>query len=500
MIRTLSFLAAILFAPFLLSAQDGYKLDFSIKELKDTTVYLGYYFGESTFIRDTTQSDKDGRFTFSGPKRLDRGIYFLAMDLPVTGKPKEAKKKTKLFEPGFLVGDNQHFTLETSTADFFRNMKVTGDEDNQLFFANMLYNADRHKEAEPFLKILKDSTLTEDQKKDARAEYLKIDKKVQDHQNDFLVRYPKTLTAKLLKLNRRVDVPPPPKKADGSIDSTFQYRYYKKHYFDNFDLTDDAMTRLPTPAYQEKLFEYLDKLVFQVPDSLMAAIDELALRVKSNKEAYQYLVHACVYKYQKPAIMGLDEVFVRLYDKYYESGEMDYWVNKAMKKSMKDYADKLRNSLIGKTAANLVMQDQNKQRKALYDITKKYSLIYIFDPDCGHCKEETPKLVAFYNQKKDKFNLEVFAVDLDSSMLKMRNYIKDMKMPWITVNGPRSYSGSLFNNYYAETTPMLYILDSKRKIIAKGLPVERIEDFLINYEKFERRKAALRAKQQGAGK
>jgi thiol-disulfide isomerase/thioredoxin len=488
MIRKLS-LAALLFAPLQLLAQGGYKLDFHIKELKDTTIYLGYYFGESTFIKDTAQTDKDGRFTFSSPKRLDRGIYFLV------------KKKSKLFEPGFIVGDNQHFSMETSTADIFRNMKVTGDEDNQLFFANMLYNADRHKEAEPLLKILRDSTLTEDQKKEARAEYMKIDKKVQDHQNDVIARYPKTLTAKLLKMNRRPDVPPPPKKADGSIDSSFQYRYYKKHYFDNFDLAEEAFMRLPTAAYQEKLYEYLDKMVFQVPDSLMAAIDELALRVKWNKDTYKYLVHTCAYKYQKPTIMGMDEVFVRIYDKYYESGEMDYWVNKAMKKSMKDYADKLRNSLIGKTAVNLVMQDQNKQRRALYDITnKKYSLIYIFDPDCGHCKEETPKLVTFYNQSKDKFNLEVFAVDIDSSMQKMRDYIKTMKMPWITVNGPRSYSGSLFNNYYADTTPMLYILDSKRKIIAKGLPVDRIEDFLVNHEKFERRKAALKARQQGAGK
>ena len=85
-------------------------------------------------------------------------------------------------------------------------------------------------------------------------------------------------------------------------------------------------------------------------------------------------------------------------------------------------------------------------------------------------------------------------------MVKMRNYIKDMKMPWITVNGPRSYSGSLFNHYYAETTPMLYIVDKQHKIIAKGLAADRVEDFIVNYEKFERRKAALRAKQQGAGK
>ncbi len=487
MIRTLT-LASLLLAPLLLPAQDGYKLDFHIKELKDTTIFLGHYFGESTFIKDTARTDKDGRFTFSKPARLDRGIYFLV------------KKKTKLFEPGFIVGDDQHFTMETSTADYFHSMKITGDEDNQLFFANMIFNAEQHKEADPVLKILKDSTLTEDQKKEARAVYAKIDKKVQDHQNEVIAAYPKSITAKLLKLNRRPEIPAPPKKADGSIDSTFQYRYYKKHYFDNFDLTEGALMRLPTPAYQDKLYEYLDRLVYQVPDSLMAAIDDLASRVKSNKDVYKYLVHTCAYKYQKPTIMGLDEVFVRIYDKYYESGEMDYWVNKPMKKSMKEYADKLRNSLIGKTAANLVMQDQNLQRKALYDITKKYSLIYIFDPDCGHCKEETPKLVTFYNQRKEKYNLEVFAVCLDTSMQKMRNYIKDMKMPWVTVNGPRTYSGSLYNSYYADTTPMIYVIDNKRKIIAKGLPVDRLDDFIVNYEKFERRKAAMQARKQGAGK
>lgn len=468
-------------------AQDGYKIDFTIKELKDTTVYLGYYFGESTFLRDTAKSDAAGRFTFSGPKALERGMYFLVLN------------RTKAFEPGFLVYKNQRFSMETSSADYVRNMKVTGDEDNTLFFENMIFNGDRHKEAQPYIAILKDSTLSEDKKKDAREAYAKVDKKVQDHQSELIAKYPNTLTAKLLKINRRVEVPDPPKDANGRIDSTFQYKYYRKHFFDNFDLADDAMERMPTPVYQEKLNEYLDKLVPQIPDSLMAAIDELALRVKHNKETYKYLVWTCIYKYQKPAIMGLDEVFVRLYDKYYASGEMDFWISATMKKTVKDYADKLRHSLVGKTGANLIMQDKDFQRKALYDIRRKYALVFFFDPDCGHCKEETPKLVSFYGKGKDKYNLEVFAVSLDTSMQKMRDYIRDMKMAWITVNGPRSYSGSLFSSYYAETTPMLYILDDKKKIIAKGLPVDRVEEFLTNYEKFEQRKAAAKAKGTSPG-
>ena len=358
-----TFLLLFALLPGTLLAQDGYAIDFHIKELKDTTVYLGYYFGESTFLRDTAKADHSGKFSFTGAKRLDRGMYFLVLG------------KFKAFEPGFLVCTKQHFAMETSTTDYIRNMKVTGDEDNQLFFENMVFNADRHTEAAPYLKILQDSTIKEAQKVEAREAFAKIDKNVQAYQNSLISKYPNLLTAKLLKINKRVEVPDPPKKPDGTIDSAFQFRYYRVHFFDNFDLKDEAMTRLPTPAYQEKLNEYLDKLFIQTPDSLMAAIDALAARVKSNQETYKYLVWTCIYKYQKPAIMGLDEVYVRLYDTYYASGLMDFWISPSMKKTMKDYAEKLRPSLIGKTGTNLIMQDQAFQRKSLYDIKKKYSLL-----------------------------------------------------------------------------------------------------------------------------
>jgi hypothetical protein len=69
-----------------------------------------------------------------------------------------------------------------------------------------------------------------------------------------------------------------------------------------------------------------------------------------------------------------------------------------------------------------------------------------------------------------------------------------MKMSWITVNGPRSYVGPYGKLYYAETTPSVYVMDEKKKIIAKGLPVEKIGDFLTNYERFQHRKAVAKSK------
>jgi len=40
----------------------GYKIDFKIKGLKDTTTYLGYYYGESTYIKDTARVSATGEY------------------------------------------------------------------------------------------------------------------------------------------------------------------------------------------------------------------------------------------------------------------------------------------------------------------------------------------------------------------------------------------------------------------------------------------------------
>jgi thiol-disulfide isomerase/thioredoxin len=200
-------------------------------------------------------------------------------------------------------------------------------------------------------------------------------------------------------------------------------------------------------------------------------------------------VYNCMVQYQAPEIMGLDEVFVNLNDKYFTSGEMDYWAGASVKKSLKDHADKIRTSMIGHVGANLTMQDQNLQPRSLYDLKNKYSIIFFFDPDCGHCREETPKLLEFYTKGKAKYNFEVYAVASDTSMQKMKKFITEFKTPWVTVNGPRTYSKEHYSKlYHAETFPTIYILDDKKKIIAKKLPVKQLDDFFSKHEKFEKLK------------
>lgn len=458
--------------------KSGYELKFKITGLQDTTIYLGYYYAEGTYVRDTAKVNSQGEFLFTGKETLPQGIYFLVLD------------KTRLFEPGFVIGSNQHFTLESTRDDVVKNMVVKNDPDNKLFFDNIIFNMERNKEAEPFIKVLQDTTIKDEAAKNAaRDGFAKVNASVQEYQAKLIAANPRTMTARLLKSTRRIDVPEPPKRADGTIDSTFQLRYYRAHFFDNFDISDDALIRLPQPVYSQKVNEYLDRLFPPQPDSLKNAIDYLIRKAKKNQETYKYMVFTLIIKYQNPEIMGLDEVFVYLNDTYFETGEMNYWANERYRKNIKEHADRLRKSLIGNDAPNLIMQDENLKPRSMHDIKNKYTILFIFDPDCGFCKTETPKLVNFYTKNKTKFDVEVFAVSADTSMKKMRDYIKQYKMTWITVNGPRTYVGPYHDLYDAMTTPMLYIIDEKKKIIAKKIPIERLEEFFTNYEKSIKKKA-----------
>ena len=245
-------------------AQGGYKINFKIKGWKDTPVYLGHYYGELTRVNDTAQVNSAGEFFFDNKNKLPHGVYFLVM--------KKNKGNVKMFD--FVISDDQLFTLETDTSDFVQHIKITGDEDNKLYFENIFYSIERNKEAEPFRKVLKDSTLKEDQKKEAGAKLNKINDKVLAHQKDIISKYPKTMTARLLKVNQAVTIPDPPKLPNGKLDSTFQLRYYRQHYFDNFDLSDDALLRLPQPLYQQKVKEYLEKLFVPQPDSITKRSEE----------------------------------------------------------------------------------------------------------------------------------------------------------------------------------------------------------------------------------
>lgn len=179
--------------------------------------------------------------------------------------------------------------------------------------------------------------------------------------------------------------------------------------------------------------------------------------------------------------MGMDAVFVYMAKNYYLNGKA-YWVEETQKEKIKERVAALEPCLIGKNANNISLLKPDFHPISLYNINSKYTVLYFWDPSCGHCKKVTPKLKEFYDTAAKKLGVEVMAVYIEADTTEWFKYIKENELGWI--NAADLVGKSNFRKYYdIYSTPVLYLMDRDKKIIAKRMEVDKLEDFIKNYEK-----------------
>jgi thiol-disulfide isomerase/thioredoxin len=263
-----------------------------------------------------------------------------------------------------------------------------------------------------------------------------------------------------------------------SLRWVLNYNYNKDHYFDNVDLADERLLR--TPILYGRLNTFFTNIIIQAPDSVNKEIDKIIKKCEGNYKIYQFVAVYLFNHFSESEIMGHDAVMVKIADDIYLSGKAD-WVSKEFKEDLRKQIELIRPNLIGKKAQNLVMDSYSGIFVSLYDVQKDFTILYFWEPNCGHCKEATPKLKAYYDKVK-KNNIEIFAVCTQSDKQKWTQYIEENQITWI--NGWDPQRSSHFDAFYnVQSTPMIYILDKNKVIIAKKLSVEDIGPFIDNYKK-----------------
>src|SRR5690606_36669127 len=248
------FLSVILFAGC--SKPTGYSIECTVKGLNNAEVFLAYYYGESTFTQDTTQSDNNGTFTFEGSEPLPRGVYTIVYN------------QANLFN--LVIGEDQHFSMTVIPPDYTSTMEVKGDVDNELYFDYLRYDDEQRKVAEPLLAVLNDSTASESDRLKAGEEFDAIRNKMLNYQSEKINNHQGTTTSILFKAGLPVKPEDPAAGKD----------WYKEHFFDNVDLGSEVLIRLPHPLYKEMIERYLDQVIEQHPDSVIKAIDAMAAKAR----------------------------------------------------------------------------------------------------------------------------------------------------------------------------------------------------------------------------
>lgn len=442
-------------------SQTGYELNFKVVGLTDKVIYLGYHFGDQRYVKDTVEVGFGGKVTFKGNQELPKGIYFLY-------------SPNYYFE--FIVSE-QRFSLVTSTTGGYSELEVENSKENQIFKEFQLGMIALQNER----KAASEQLATATTKADSALVYEKIasvDKAASEFRRNTATQYEGSFVSEIIWLMERPLIPDFKEITDDQDRSRTRYEYYKAHFFDKIDIKNTAL--LKTPVYSKTVQEYLDEVVIQHPDTLIAKIDWLLSAVENDEEAYRFWMVTFFTKYQKSELMGMDAIMVHLADKYYLAGKVN-WVDQEAIDKLKDEISFIKPNLIGKNAPTLQLLDINLKPLNLKELTSEYTILYFYDPDCGHCKKKTPVLLEVYNKLKDQ-SVEVLGVCTVTDIDKWKTYVAEQNLGW--KNGADPYYKSNFRQEYnVRSTPVIYVLDKSKKIIAKKLDVDQLEDFINNHRR-----------------
>ena len=115
----------------------------------------------------------------------------------------------------------------------------------------------------------------------------------------------------------------------------------------------------------------------------------------------------------------------------------------------------------------------------MHKLNSLFTVLFFYDPDCGHCKTETPKVKEIVESYSNK-NIEVYAICTEFDEELWKKFIKEQEIDkWINVIDLKNES-NFRGKYNIMGTPRLYLLDSNKKIIAKQIDSESLGKILKN--------------------
>lgn len=447
----------------------GKHIAITLTPLKNCWVYLGSYYGKGKALVDSAYLDEKSMGVFKGPNKLTGGVYFVV-----------SPKLTIQFE--VLMDNKQQFSIVGDTAQK-EKVIITGSQDNDLFKSYSIYSTDKGKQLQDLEKAYHAATTNADSTR-LRNEIIKADKELQTYRESLINNHPNSLLAMLFNTMKRPVQPAIP-VVNGKPDSLYPYRYVKDHFWDETAFNDDRLLR--TPFFESKLDDYFKYYVSPDPDSLISEVKYILLSARTGKEMYPYLLTKFTNKYINPEFMGQDKVFIYLFENFYAKGDTSL-LNAASRKTITDRAYSLMANQLGQPAPVLDLTDTTGKTISLYSIKAPFTVVAFWDPNCGHCKEEIPRLDSMYRAKWKALGVVVYAVNIyENELPAWKKFINEKKLEnWIhayQTKSARSAEEKAGQPNYRQLydvykTPTLYLLDKDKHIIAKQLSIPQFDDLI----------------------
>jgi peroxiredoxin len=441
-----------------------FEINISIDSAANKQIILTNYYLGSIYKKDSVQLDNKGFGIFKADTLLPQGLYKIYLN------------ENNHFD--FLLGADQKFSI-SKTSFTSPDIKITGSTEADEFAKYTVFLRTMQTKGAELSKKMENAAPEE--KSVLRTDLNKLTTELQAYWFRIKKEYPNTFLSAFLLSNYvpALDITTLPQEVQKS-DSLLllaRFNYQKTHFWDYFDYKDERL--LYTPLYKPKLETWFNKVLVQNYDSVKPAVYQFIEDVRPSKRIFQFAVSWFLNSSINSNIMGMDALFVDLARSYYLSGQA-FWATEESLKKIKENVIFAENNLIGKTAPDLTLENIDGEFVNLHKIQSKVTILLIYEPDCSHCKVFVPQFHKDVYQKFKNKGLAVYAIYSMADKEEWNEFlIKHNLYDWINV-WDETHISQFKVLYDARKTPAVFVLDENKKIIAKGMSVEQIDNLMKN--------------------
>lgn len=430
-----------------------------VKGMADGPTLLVGYFETEQFRADSAYI-KGGKVNFKQKPGYEQGFYFVFF-------PNRATLQ-------LLLGEDQVFKVNTSADDLVFSTEVEGSIDNELLYENLRFQSDLSPRFQEVAQQLQGQTPGSDAYNMLKGKQEQLGQERNNHLEALYAKAPNSLFTSFKRAGQNPDLRPI-KNADGTDNEQAQLVAYRYDFWENVNFADERLAR--TPVIINKLKRYITELTPQNADSINAATDFLVAKVDGRYPYYfKYFTNWIALNYQptKTTLMDAEAVTVNIVQKYF-TNEKAFWADPATVQGLQQRAMEMGNSLVGQKGPDVISTDPRGKTRSIYEMKEPYVVVYMYNPECEHCQEETPVLKAYADQNKGKVG--VFAIAIDTDNTKWTNYIAKVGMQnFVNVFDPTNRS--IYAKYFVDKTPEMYVLNPDRTIIGKNLKTDQVAEII----------------------
>jgi peroxiredoxin len=438
------------------SAVDSTRIEAFLEGIPAGTAKLVGVWGDQNYLADSAVVDANGHFILSRKNLLPSGFYTFLLP---------GMKNLSL-----IVDKDQRMTLRANIADVVGTIQVEGSINTELFYQTTRQQMKFETELTQLASVLNKTNASTPEHQEARKRQTEVIEARKNYLGDIFKQYPDAFFTKFKIAGQNPEFKDF-RKSNGDADTIRQVVYFREHFWDGVDFTDDRL--LNTPVIANKLKRYIKELTPQHPDSLIKVADPLIRRVMPYKQYFKFFANwiALQHENTKTKVMDGEAVYVHVIKNFF-TPELAFWDKPENLAGLQKHVWEMEASLMGRKGPDVRAQDVNGQMKSIYEMTAPIVVIFMFSPDCEHCQKEAAEIEAIYKKWKDR-GVDFYGIAVSTTDEEWKKFVQEKGFTFTNVFDPTNRA--IYAKYFVDITPELYVLNKDRTIIAKNLHANQLE-------------------------